>query len=61
MARMLRQIVPALLTITAIDGTWKLGQNKPRAVRLSAAAMLAHDGLGADRQTLAALMAEPGE
>jgi len=61
MARMLRQIVPARLTITAIDGTWKLGQNKPQAVRLSAAAMLARDGLGADRQTVAALMAEPGE
>lgn len=35
-ARMQRQIVPVRLTIGTIDGTWKLSQNKPAAVRENA-------------------------
>ena len=41
MPRMMRMILPFRLTITAIDGTWKLGQNKPDEVRLRAAEALA--------------------
>ncbi|NDV02724.1 FMN-binding negative transcriptional regulator [Pseudoroseicyclus tamaricis] len=38
LARMMRSIVPVRLRIEAVDGTWKLGQNKPEAARLAAAA-----------------------
>ncbi|MGR3323005.1 MAG: FMN-binding negative transcriptional regulator [Pseudooceanicola sp.] len=37
MQRMMRAIVPLRLRIADIDGTWKLSQNKPDAVRLAAA------------------------
>ncbi|ROU01268.1 FMN-binding negative transcriptional regulator [Histidinibacterium lentulum] len=40
-ARMLRQILPFRLEIARIDGTWKLGQNKPAEVRRAAAARMA--------------------
>ncbi|WP_158965450.1 FMN-binding negative transcriptional regulator [Chachezhania sediminis] len=36
-AKLMRMIVPYRLTVTAIDGTWKLTQNKPDAARLGAA------------------------
>jgi len=56
MERMMRAILPCRLTITGIDGTWKLSQNKPEAVRLAAAEGLAQaDGDAA----LAALMRDP--
>lgn len=35
--RMLRMILPFRLSVASVDGTWKLGQNKPEAARLSAA------------------------
>lgn len=54
--RMMRQIVPARLTITAIDGTWKLNQNKPDAARLRAAGQVAGSHLGTDTALLSALM-----
>ncbi len=41
MPRMMRMILPFRLTITAVDGTWKLNQNKPAAVRAQAATHLA--------------------
>lgn len=44
MPRMMRMILPYRLQITTVDGTWKLGQNKPEAARLGAAAGL--DALG---------------
>ena len=56
--RMLRQIVPCRLAVTAIDSTYKLGQNKPDAVRARAAAAIA-DGFGQDLDDLARLMREP--
>lgn len=58
--RMMRQIVPCRLTVTATDGTWKLSQNKPDAVRLRAAdALEAAASLAPDAAALAALMRAP--
>ncbi|MDF1855408.1 FMN-binding negative transcriptional regulator [Pseudooceanicola sp.] len=55
MDRMMRGIVPVRLVISAVDGTWKLAQNKPDAVRLAAA-----DGVAAAGDPgLAALMRDP--
>lgn len=55
MERMMRAIVPARLAITEVDGTWKFSQNKPEAVRLSAA-----EGVeAAGDPALAALMRNP--
>lgn len=41
MERMMRMILPFRLRLTAAEGTWKLNQNKPAAVRHAAAAALA--------------------
>lgn len=49
--RMLRMILPFRLVIEDVQGTWKLSQNKPDAVRQAAA-----EHLGGD---MAALMREP--
>ena len=35
MQKMMRMIVPCRMRITGVDGTWKLSQNKPDAVRLA--------------------------
>ena len=59
MDRMMRQIVPARMTVTAIDGTWKLNQNKPDAARLRAAGHVKSSALGTDTALLAALMLAP--
>ncbi len=40
MPRMMRMILPYRLQITTVEGTWKLGQNKPDAARLAAAEAL---------------------
>ncbi len=50
--RMMRMILPFRLHVSAVDGTWKLNQNKPPEARLSAAAALDAQGASA----LAALM-----
>ncbi|MEO1275631.1 MAG: FMN-binding negative transcriptional regulator [Pseudomonadota bacterium] len=50
--RMRRQIVPVAMEVETIDGTWKLNQNKPDAVRLAAADHMPD-------KTLAALMRDP--
>ena len=60
MTRMLRQILPFRLKIETIDGTWKLGQNKPDAVRLAAAGQV-QTGMGSELDALARLMADPDE
>lgn len=57
--KMMRQIVPFRLAITAIEGTWKLGQNKPDAARLGGAQGAAEAGLGLEVEALAALMRDP--
>ena len=53
---MMRQIVPCRMTVTAVDGTWKLNQNKPDAVRLRAADQVDAHGMGSQTGHLAALM-----
>ena len=50
--KMMRMIVPCRMQVAHIDGTWKLGQNKPDEARLGAA-----DALG--DAPLAALMRNP--
>ncbi len=57
--RMMRQIVPFRLRVTAIDGTWKLSQNKPDEVRLRAADDVARSGIGTGVAELAGLMRQP--
>ncbi|GHC50053.1 FMN-binding negative transcriptional regulator [Neogemmobacter tilapiae] len=44
MDRMMRMILPYRMTITSVDGTWKLNQNKPESQRLGAAQALAEQG-----------------
>ncbi|MGI3170154.1 FMN-binding negative transcriptional regulator [Pseudooceanicola sp. C21-150M6] len=56
MARLMRMIRPYRLRVEAAEGTWKLAQNKPEAARLGAAEGLAASGIGAEVQSLAALM-----
>jgi transcriptional regulator len=56
--KMMRQIVPCRLSITAIDGTWKLSQNKPDAVRMRTAGAI-QSGIGSELEQLAALMRNP--
>ena len=54
--RMMRMIVPFRMTVTGVDGTWKLSQNKPDAVRLRAAKQMTAFGFGQEVNTLAAQM-----
>lgn len=58
--RMMRQIVPAVLHVEKVEGTWKLNQNKPEDLRLRAADALERSGIGAETAALAALMRAPG-
>ncbi|WP_375279666.1 FMN-binding negative transcriptional regulator [Pseudooctadecabacter sp.] len=59
--RMMRQIVPCRMTITDLQSTFKLSQNKPDDVRLRAADGMETSGIGTDTATLAALMRNPPE
>lgn len=54
--RMMRQIVPCQMHVEAVEGTWKLGQNKPDDVRERAAHHLEGYGFGNDVRLLSALM-----
>ena len=54
--KMMRMIVPCAIRVDGVDGTWKLGQNKPDAVRVAAAEQAAAYGFGAEADVLAALM-----
>ena len=56
MEKMMRMIVPCRMQVTGVDGTWKLGQNKPDAVRHAAAEQAAAYGFGSQADVLAALM-----
>lgn len=60
LARFQRMIVPVAMTVDAVDGTWKLNQNKTDAARLAAADRLERDGFGQERAALAALMRGAG-
>ena len=62
MDRMMRSLVACRLTVASVDGTWKLGQNKPDAARLSAAGALVQEGApGQERTALAAWMRAAGD
>ena len=54
--KMMRQIVPCRMQITGIDGTWKLSQNKPDAVRERAAKKMTTNGFGNEVGMLSAQM-----
>lgn len=54
--KMMRMIVPYRFTLTGIDGTWKLGQNKPEEVRLAAAAEMGEHGIGSETEVIAEMM-----
>lgn len=54
--KMMRMIVPFRFTLTGVDGTWKLGQNKPEAARLAAAGQMAQHGIGSETSKIAAMM-----
>jgi transcriptional regulator len=53
---MMRQIVPFRMTIAAVEGTWKLSQNKPDNARFQAADRVEAFGVGSETTILAALM-----
>ena len=59
LARMMRMIQPFRMPIEAVEGTWKLAQNKPEAARLAAAEGLAAAPAGPELAQLAAWMREP--
>lgn len=54
--RMMRQIVPCKMQVETIEGTWKLGQNKPDDVRDRAAQHMEGFGFGNETRILSALM-----
>lgn len=56
MDRMMRMILPFRLDLEAVDGTWKLNQNKDADVRLAAATALAGQPSTGATQALAGLM-----
>lgn len=56
--KMLIQIVPFRFEIEAVEGTWKLNQNKTEAARMGAAAQVQASPLGQETAALAALMRE---
>ncbi len=60
MDRMMRMILPFRLTITGVDGTWKLNQNKTAEARHAAADALAARGGEAAATALARLMRKAG-
>ncbi len=59
LAKMMRMIVPFRFDVETVDGTWKLGQNKPDAARGSAAKHVQAYGIGQETALLAALMKAP--
>ncbi|MCV6823152.1 MULTISPECIES: FMN-binding negative transcriptional regulator [Halocynthiibacter] len=56
LAKMMRMITPCRLTIENVEGTWKLGQNKPEDARKSAAGFVKTYDHGQETTMLAALM-----
>ncbi len=56
MERMMRMILPCRLHVDEVNGTWKLGQNKPEPARLGAADGLEAAGVAPEAAALAALM-----
>lgn len=56
MDRFMRMIVPCRLTVEDVQGTWKLGQNKPAEARRRAADGMADAPQGQDAAGLAERM-----
>lgn len=54
--KMMRMIVPFRFTLAGVDGTWKMSQNKPDEVRISAADEMALHGFGSEVQAMAKMM-----
>lgn len=61
LSRMMRMIAPIKMQIESIDGTWKLGQNKPDDVRLRAADAVESSDIGMELSALAKMMRTPPE
>jgi transcriptional regulator len=59
--RMMRMILPFRLTISKVEGTWKLNQNKPAEVRARAAQVLAGQGDPGAQGIAALMLAMPGD
>ncbi len=59
--RMSRQIVPVVMKISNIEGTWKLSQNKPAEARTGAAQGVSDAQLGVGVAEMARLMKEVEE
>jgi transcriptional regulator len=55
-ARLMRMIVPFRLTISDVQSTWKLSQNRSDEARLNAASGVEASGIGQETNTLAGLM-----
>ena len=56
---LMRAILPIELEIEAVEGTWKLNQNKPDTARLAAAGHIEAGGLGMETLLLSELMRSP--
>jgi transcriptional regulator len=56
MERMMRALQPLSMAVDSIEGTWKLGQNKPDQARHNAADHVKAYGIGQELNTLAGLM-----
>jgi len=61
LAKFERMIVPVEFTIDRVDGTWKLGQNKPDYARRGAAAEVARSDVGQMIAELSELMNDAAE
>ena len=59
LSRMLRMLAPVEMAVDGVEGTWKLGQNKPEGAAERAAAGLATSDIGSELGALAALMKTP--
>lgn len=60
LVRMMRMILPFRLRIEAVDGTWKLNQNKPEPARKAAADHIRAADMGQETRALALLMMGAG-
>jgi transcriptional regulator len=60
LARLERMIVPVMLDVARIDGTWKFSQNKPVEARLAASAGVRAGTVGSETGALARLMGAEG-
>ncbi len=54
--RMMRMIAPVEMSVTVVESTYKLGQNKPGSARHAAAKALQSSGIGQEVAVLATIM-----